>query len=478
MLRDHPGACAVSVVVAALLSLFTSAASAEALGGTASATDIQIILDDPQLDSFFPSAQSPGLPAYYPSKRGFPQTVQDSIKTFVGASLQRDGLDVDLAVTMDGGKAILTLSGGDAATMARAAFYQSMLPSFMSSATAGLGLAGTKSCQEASGCWDPSPGVSPWAFYLPLGLPMVNQKAVMLLNYPPSDALCSADYLSNFTMFRWNGVLTRVGIADPLLYQTIVDVHPIAAPGSHQSGCIANTTGYFYAAGKPNYDQSLLDLLVNPPGRGPGNTIPVQVAGSDSLAVWSQIVGRKVAPGEVGTYSRPGMADIPWVATNHPDVTSYQRCPGDPKPAKKEAVNASGNSCSSQVSAVASYTDDRLVADEVMDLQAACVLKGLAEDPSAVPADVLAACAKVWCTEDNGICKRQAVCVQARMDYDFASDGHCKCEEAAIAFCAANSDNACPSTTTLTSCAAYNKQFCSNTPSGYSTCKSLTASAP
>lgn len=437
-----------------------------------------IRLDDPNLSSFFPSAQTPDLPPYYATKKYFPQTLQNSIETFVKASLQRDGLDVGVTVTVDGGKATLGLTSSDPAVLAQAAGYRTVLPAFMSSARAGLGLAGAGACQAAAGCWDPQPGVSPWAFYLPLGLPMVNQKAVMLLNYPPSDALCSADYLSNFTMARWNGVLTRVGIADPVLYQTIVDLHPIAAPGSGQSACIHNTTKYFYDAAGPNYDLSMLDLLVNPSGRTTGNTVPLQVAGSDSLAVWSQIVGSKIVPGQVGVFTRPGLPGIPWVATNHPDVTSYQRCPGDIKAAKAEA-SSSASACSPSsdaATATVSYSDNQLVQDEVMDLQAACVLQVLAQDPTASPTEVLKVCASQWCVEDNGKCNRHAVCVQARLDYDFMSEGHCKCEAAAIAFCGANGDNACPSSTTVTSCAPYNAQ-CPATPSSYSTCKSLTASS-
>lgn len=460
------GRFALLVVAACLGALVPAAARADS---------VTITLDNANLTHFYPNGQDPSLPAYYKAKKGFPQTLQQSIQQFTAASLSRDGLPVEVSVAVSGGTAQITLTSADAAVLKQAAGYVTMLPAFMNSAHAGLGWTGSLGCQSATGCWDAAPGVSPWAFYLPLGLPLVNQKTVMLLNYPPSDALCSADYLSNFTMARWTSVLQTVGITDPVLYETIVDVHPIAAPGSGQSACIARTTPYYYAQGQANYDQSLLNLVLAPAGRSAGTALPLQVAGSDALAVWGAIIGTKPSPGSVGIFTAAGQPPIPWVATNHPDVTSYQRCPGDAKTSSSLSDSKSGGGCTSGPEPSANYTDDQLVADELMDLQAACVLKTLAANPGTKPETALAQCKTVWCTENNGTCQTQAVCIQARMDYDFTSAGHCKCQQAAAAFCAANANNACPSATSVTSCAGYNSTYCASTPASYSTCKSLTA---
>lgn len=436
------------------------------------AGEVTFALSGPNLSHLYPNAadactgtQATGcLPAYYAQMTGFPQTLQDSIQRFTQSSLSRDGLNAGLSVAVTGTGAQVTLSSSDPAVLAKASGYAAMLPAFVDASHAGLGWAGVGACQAASGCWNPKPGAQPWAFDLPLGLPLVNQKAVMLLNYPPSDALCSADYLSNFTMARWTTVLQTVGIADPVLYETIVDVHPIAAPGSGQSTYIAGTTQYFFTAGQPNYDQAMLNLLLSPPGQSAGQTLPLQVAGSDALTAWQQITGiATVSPGMVGTYSVAGQPSIPWVATNHPDVTTYQKCPGDTGSKSGTATRGS--------SSAPTYDDNNLVGDELLDLQAACTLQTLANSPSTSPADALAACQKVWCTDNNGTCNVQAVCIQARMDYDFESSGNCKCQQAAAAFCAANNNNACPSTTSVTSCAPYNG-VCGNQPS-YATCSSL-----
>lgn len=428
----------------------------------ACADSVVVTVSDPNLIHYYPNAQDPAMPAYYKAKTGFPQTLQQSIQQFTQASLQRDGLKADVSVAMAGTTAAtITMTSSDPAVVKTLAGYGPMLTGFIGNA--GLGWAGATGCQNKAGCWDPASATSasPWAFYLPLGLPLVNQKAVMLLNYPPSDALCSADYLSNFTMARWSGVLQRIGISDPVLYETIVDVHPIAAPGSGQSGYIANTTGFF----SPGYDQPMVNLLLTPPGSSTQVTQPLQVAGSDALASWATITGMgTVTPGAVGTYTPPKGPSIPWVATNHPDVTTYQSCPGDTSKSDKKAD-----------ATPVKYSDNNLVADELMDLRAACALRLIAASPGQVkPQDALNQCAKIWCTDNNGICQRKAVCIQARLDYNYTSPGNCKCEAAAAAFCAANDNNACPSPTSVTSCEAYNAQYCGNPPQSYSTCKSLT----
>jgi hypothetical protein len=460
---------------------------------TVKADSATVVLQDPNLNYFYPSQQNPAIDGFYKQMTGFPATLSDSIQKFTADSLKRDGIN-NVSVSVDTGgsatKATITFSGSDSVAVKQAASYAAVLPAFASSGYAGLGLAGAQACNGAPGCWNPYPTPSyapqPWAFYLPLGLSMVNQKAVMLLNYPPNDALCSTDYLSNFTMARWDGVLKTVGITDTSLYETIVDVHPIAAPGSNQSTCIAKTTKYFYDSTKPNYDVAMLNLLLSPPGSSATTTVPLQVAGTDALAIWGSIMGTSTPkPGTVGTYVMPSGKSVPWVATNHPDVTSYQRCPGDP--ATKSNSSSSSKTCPStssvSSSSSASYTDDELVKDELLDLQAACVLKTLSDKPGTKPEDALAACKKVWCVDDsNPACQKQAVCVQARMDYDYKSDGHCNCQAAAQAFCAANNNNACPSSNSLTSCEKYNDISCpssskdktkSKTATSYATCASL-----
>ena len=78
-------------------------------------------------------------------------------------------------------------------------------------------------------------GPSQWVPCLPLGMPVANHRAVMLLHYPPIVAYRNADYLKNMTLQRWKQILLCAGVDRPELYHSIIDVNPIAAPGSGES---------------------------------------------------------------------------------------------------------------------------------------------------------------------------------------------------------------------------------------------------
>jgi hypothetical protein len=377
----------------------------------------------------------------YPDASWLPQPyAQDyphlaaTIEHFTRQSLERGGLDgVTVSVSLADGKPLVTLSGPDRDALAA---FATAHQAFLAASHAPQGLAGVTLCQATSGCWDPIPVADqPWAFFLPLGLPLVGQQAVTFLNYPPDDSLTERDYLDNFTMERWYAVLQSEGIAAPYLYETIVDARPIAASGSSSTAStLPDITTYFNAPGTGHYYVTpMIEMLATPPAlTGSGarpTTLPVIVLGTPARDAWATIVGQKsVGILEVGTTTLPGAAKpTAWVASNHPDVTTYQCCPGDPNP-----NCCDGDDCSYD-----------LVPDDEIDLQAACIVQGLAEDPSADPAAVKASCAALWST-DPPPANQQTICIRAKLDYDYTTSGQCPSQQAAEAFCAAYGNDACP----------------------------------
>ena len=161
----------------------------------------------------------------------------------------------------------------------------------------GLALEGAEAC-KATPSWNPmagypvnsSDGPCEWLPCLPLGLPMVNHRAVTLLHYPPIVALRNADYFNNNTLRRWAQVLECVGIpaGESTLYHSILDVNPIAAPGSGQSEYpndyfpIGLTSLYYDDETRGlTYVRSMLELMLNPPSnKGNPYTLPLLVCGS------------------------------------------------------------------------------------------------------------------------------------------------------------------------------------------------------
>jgi hypothetical protein len=266
-------------------------------------------------------------------------------------------------------------------------------------------------------------------------MPLVNQQAVILLDYPPAVSLIAGDYLKNVTMERWSRVLAAAGVSNPVLYETIVDTRPIAAPGTGQTAYLPDPATYFNA---PNTDHfyitPMVALLTNPPSNTSAtHSIPLQVLGSPAQTAWSAVVGEKVHTLSAGSTTLPGTTKVTsWVAGNHPNVTSYQCCPND--------KNAS---CLDKSQTPPSYSSS-LIADEQVDLQVACMIMTLARNQSVTPAKASETCSAAWGGDPAKLPPANAhtLCVQAKLDNQ-NSDARCKTVQDAQAYCTAHGNNAC-----------------------------------
>lgn len=225
------------------------------------------------------------------------KTYEDVIAHFTRISLEQDLISVadgSLLVTSSPDGYVITFEP-EAGQEAMAKAFANMHVEFLDGAHAGLALDGAKACAQTP-AWNPmarfpvnrSDGPSVWLPCLPLGLPLVNQRAVVLMHYPPVVALRHADYFNNNTLRRWALLLECVGVADKTLYHSILDVNPIAAPGSGESEYQndyfpINLTSMFFddEARGLNYVRSMLELMLNPPANAANPyTLPLLVCGS------------------------------------------------------------------------------------------------------------------------------------------------------------------------------------------------------
>jgi hypothetical protein len=257
---------------------------------------------------------------------------------------------------------------------------------------------------------------------------MINQAVVNFMNYPPAVSLEQHDYLDNNTMRRWSGVLEAAGISKPVLYETIVDGRPIAAAGTGQSDYLPDINTYFNSPGN-EYLTPMLSLLTA--SSNATYSKAVVILGAPAGDDWAKVIGASsVKPGDVGTTNviDPGK-NTNWVAGNHPNVTSYQCCPGDPSP----GCQASG-----------SYpAPTNLIRDEKIDLMVACIEKELGENPAADVNKLKAECKAEWNSKNISAENQQALCMRARLDYSWNGIGNCKTTADALAFCNNHNDNAC-----------------------------------
>ena len=238
-------------------------------------------------------------PLYPPVKHLDPQvgikTDCELIAHYTTSSMQLDGLaDASCKVTKTRTAYRVELQAKAPLGQLKefAARHQAML----SSKVGGKALAGMKLMQKL-GVWNPMDGypvnTSPtdgkckWSVFLPHGMGILNQHAVMLLHYPPWQALREASYLNNMTLQRWVRLLTAVGIPDADRYKTIMDVNPVAAPGSGQSEYpndyfpIMMASAFFDSGRGCDYIRSMLELLLNPThAKKRRFTLPLLVGGS------------------------------------------------------------------------------------------------------------------------------------------------------------------------------------------------------
>ncbi|HEX5803099.1 MAG TPA: hypothetical protein VFY24_08745 [Azospira sp.] len=371
---------------------------------------------DPGVNDLFPVIRTASMSDY-----DYSMAVAASIQFYLQNSITRDQLNACyLKVTPVGGEGgyNVQIRSSDP----RAAGYGPTQIAWLKNGR--LGLQGVQSCQKDASCWEPTGSglacVGPWQFYLPLGLPMISQKMVMLLHYPPYTAMQQSDYLNNATLNRWQRLLVTVGVpaSDWTLYTTTVDIFPIAAPGSGQSGCFptASATNFFGSAGS-GYIPTMLGALAVAPPAGAGNTVPVIVYGAEAIGYWNATYpGAPVAVNQAGStrLSATATQTTPYIGANHPIAAVYQTCTSTPG----------------------------IETMVKQDLTTACFAQSMAATPAADPVSVAASCKGNYFAATPAPEYASQICVTAVVDkspqYAPWTTGQAK------AWCDAHANSPCP----------------------------------
>ena len=382
---------------------------------------------------------SPDAPdVIYPTVKWLPEPYQkyyqedslaDTIKLFTSSSLENEEIDftnVNVTCSSDDKKCVVTIETDDD----RAKYYADVHPKFLLNYMQAL--QGISKCMATTGCWNNSNPHEdePWAFFPQFGLPMALQRSVLLLNYPPTTALTEKNYLNTFTIGRWSRVLTVAGIGNPTLFEAIVDIRPIAAPGSGTSQYLPDAQTYFNdKTGSTGgyYITPQLNLMLDPPANADNaQTLPVVVLGGPARAEWKAITGLDDSVLDTGTVQLPSaVKKTPYILGNHPDVTTYQCCSGD-----------SSSKCAN---------DNHLIEFEEIDLQVACWVSSISNNPNLDPSQALASCKEEWVTARTPE-NDEIFCALARTDSNECF-GKNLSWEAAIEYCNQHGNNPCATPT-------------------------------
>ena len=349
------------------------------------------------IDRLYPAIKTP-----YMSDQDSSMAVAASIQLYLWASLDRDQIHAyPVTVRPNGEVYDVSICSPDP----RAARYEKTQTSWLENAK--LGLQAIPVCQNDPSCWEPNASgvqcLGPWQFYLPLGLPMISQKMVMLLHYPPYVSMEQSDYLNNATLNRWQRLLLTVGVPsnDVTLYTTIVDVFPIAAPGSGESQCFTPDSAMTFFGG---YVQAMLNALVIP--SAPEHTIPIIIFGAEARGYWNKAYTPTeptdvLKAGSVSLDAKAPETKTPYIGANHPILAAYPNtCPSQP----------------TSEPAIVNLAKVDLVTIAKEDLTTACFAKTMATTPDADPVAVAADCKDSYFSVKPDMEHASRVCVTAVID--------------------------------------------------------------
>ncbi len=363
----------------------------------------------------------------------------DMIRHYTENSLAADGFaDFDVAVREEDGLFKIRIRAADPAGRLRAFADRHTL--ILSPAAAGKAVNGMRLLKDL-GVWNPmagfhvnenpSDGECKWRLCPPLGLNIIGQKGLLLMHYPPWQVIQRGTFLDCMTMYRWNTVLNAAGVPkeEVSFFRTIVDVNPIAAPGSGQSEYpndyfpIMMASAFFDGPDGRDYLRSMLELYLAPPGGGGRQyTLPLLVCGSplydpqapgwfrtaykDHLPTKDGIPQMEVL--QAGSFRvRPDSErETPYLGANHMIAAGVTgRCTG----------------CPSKIPDIRKY--------EAQDLVAASFLYAYAKDPDLDPHEAKRRACQRWFGNDDGSGApkppdpkdAQVICALAQMDLFFVA---------------------------------------------------------
>lgn len=368
-----------------------AAANVAADSASCSSSPTVSYLLDAGVNDLFPVIKTAAMSDY-----DYSMAVAASIQFYLQNSLTRDQMYSCNLKVLPSGSASSGYRVQFQSPDPRAARYASTQTAWLKNG--GLGLQGVVNCQKNAKCWEPvGKGMTcfgPWQFYLPLGLPMISQKMVMLLHYPPYTAMQQSDYLNNATLNRWQRLLVTVGVpsSDWTLYTTTVDIFPIAAPGSGESGCFTtdNASNFFGSAGS-GYIPAMLGSLTIAPPVASGNTVPVIIYGGEAIGYWNATYPNNPTGVNVAGSVKLNAAatqTTPYMGSNHPIAAVYQTCTSTPG----------------------------IETMVKQDLTTACFAKSMGETPAADPVSVANACKSNYFATTPATEYASQICVTAVVD--------------------------------------------------------------
>ncbi|EGE55967.1 hypothetical protein RHECNPAF_780017 [Rhizobium etli CNPAF512] len=300
-----------------------------------------------------------------------PWSLEQTVEHYLNDSLKRDGFtSTTAAVSLENGSYVAKLVGTEPKGFVDR--YEAFL------ALGDIGLASARGFNSA-GKWRYD-----WRFLLPLGLPMLNNRSLEVMDFPPLTlVLEKQDYLNSNTTNRWTSLLGENGIpkSDYDLYGAILDVVPVAAPAG--DGQRLDESG-IYNGTFDSYGLPLLNLWTKTANGSEAK--PVMALGSPMRTWFKRLFNVSLGILDVKQITLPDGRTANIMGTNHPSYFFYAANKYTDGPDKDEKNFALGLEVMKQ------------------DIVAACWQAEMGKAPASDPMAMKATCAARWAGADKRLC--------------------------------------------------------------------------
>ncbi|MDL2409179.1 hypothetical protein PY650_26805 [Rhizobium calliandrae] len=298
-------------------------------------------------------------------------SLEHTVEHYLNDSLRRDGFSSTTAtVSMENGSYIAKLTGPEPI-------------GFVDRYEAFLGL-GDVALALARGFNSAGKWRYDWRFLLPLGLPMLNNRSLEVMDFPPLTlVLEKQDYLNSNTTNRWTSLLGENGIpkSDYELYGAILDVVPVAAPAG--DGQRLDESG-IYNGTFDTYGVPLLNLWTKTANAPEAK--PIMALGSPMRSWFKRLFNVNLGILDVKQIKLPDGRTANIMGTNHPSYFFYAANKFTDGPDKDEKNFALGLEVMKQ------------------DIVAACWQAEMGKAPASDPMAMKATCTARWAGADKRLC--------------------------------------------------------------------------
>ena len=245
----------------------------------------------------------------YPNSDDNNQSLEETLEHYLIQCIERDlVINGNADVTIHGDKYHVTISGdSDHVTE-----YNRMISTLLQN-----GLLAVKAVTQLKKdyIWNNEE----WRLFLPHGLAISNHRSVQLLHFPPDYSLSDQNYLGSKTSQRWEELLklNNVPSNEVTLYESILDIAPIAAP-SRVGKTLYETYSYF----EPYVLKMILLLL----DTDDGHALPIVAYGGPVRRWVSNFYHLEyLGVNKIDTIQITDTLTAPILGANHPSYIWYAK---------------------------------------------------------------------------------------------------------------------------------------------------------